>query len=126
VNVAVDTGAFLPNCAKFEDRKFLLSRIHSAVDEEAFRVFVLALDGTDPTLTTKNPHGLGLLGEEFGFAGLRCKVSAFQLGASVVDDEELRRLSDGTEIGEFWAEFPREFAKIPVESVFLDEKRRQT
>jgi hypothetical protein len=125
VNFTVGQGACVPNCPEFEDLKFLPSWIQSAVNEEAFRVFVLVLDGTDPTLTAENSHALVLLCEEFWFASLRCKVSAFQIGASALDDEGRKRLSDGPEIGELWAEFTREFAKIPVEPGFLDEKREQ-
>jgi hypothetical protein len=44
---------------------------------EAFKVFVSALAGTDPVLTTENLNDLHLLSEEFGFAALRSKVWAF-------------------------------------------------
>jgi hypothetical protein len=39
----------------------------------------------------KNLNGLRLLCEEFGSAALRSKISAFQEGASVIDEEARRR-----------------------------------
>jgi hypothetical protein len=53
---------------------------HSVVSEEVFQVFVSALGGTAPALTTENMNDLRLFCEGFGFAALCSNVS-------VVDEE---------------------------------------
>jgi hypothetical protein len=84
---AVDIVQLAASCPKFKDLKLLPYRIQSVVGEEAFRVFVSALGGTEPALTTKNVNDQRLLCEEFEFAALRSKVSTFEMRASAVDDK---------------------------------------
>jgi hypothetical protein len=85
------------NWPKFKDLQLLPSRFQSVVSEEAFRVFVSALSGTKPALTTKNLNGLRLFYEDLGFAILRFKVSAFKMRPSVVDAEAQTGLRNVTE-----------------------------
>jgi hypothetical protein len=66
-----------PNSPKFSGLKLLPYQIQKTFKEDAFRVFVSALDGTDRALTTENRNSLRLLGEEFGFPGLLTQVSDF-------------------------------------------------
>jgi hypothetical protein len=63
------------------------------VDEEAFRGFLAALDGSPPELTTANMNDLFLLCEEFGFASLLSQISDFRSQHAVVDDEARKRVS---------------------------------
>jgi hypothetical protein len=67
------------------------------MSKEAFRVVVSALGGMEPALMTKNVNDLRLLCEEFGFAALRSKVSAFEMWALVCDGEARTGLRDVTE-----------------------------
>jgi hypothetical protein len=63
---------------------------------EAFQVFVSALGGTDTAVTTKNPNDLCLPCEEFEFAALHSKGSAFEMRPSVVDNEARKWLDSVT------------------------------
>jgi hypothetical protein len=77
----------LPNCPKFEKFKLLPSWVQSAVREDAFQVFLSALGGTDPSLTTENRNDRRLLCKEFGLVVPCSKISALQERASVMNEE---------------------------------------
>jgi hypothetical protein len=85
------------NCPKFEKVKLLPYQVQSVVSAEAFQVFVSALGGADPALTTENMNDLLLLCEEFGFASLLSQVTDFILTHSVVDSEGSNGAADITE-----------------------------
>jgi hypothetical protein len=89
----VNSLKLLTSCPKFEKVKLLPYRVRSAVSEEAFKVFVSVIGGTDPALTNENINDMLVLCEEFGFVALRSKVSVFEMRASVVDKEVRRRMS---------------------------------
>jgi hypothetical protein len=94
VKFPVGVTPLVMNYPKFQNRKLLPYRVESAVNEEAFPVFLSALHGKDPSLTTENISNLLLLCEEFRFAGLLSMVSELQEWESVVDGEARRWIRD--------------------------------
>lgn len=68
------------NCEIFEDDPTLLARsfpVRSAVSAAHVRLFVKAIEGTDPELTYENSAALRLLCSEFKLAEFGRKVDAF-------------------------------------------------
>jgi uncharacterized coiled-coil protein SlyX len=57
-------------------------------------VFVGALEGRVPVITTENMQDLFLLCKEFGFVGLHSQVTDFISAHSVADSETRKRISD--------------------------------
>jgi hypothetical protein len=67
------------------------------VSVEVFRLFVGAIEGAPPVLTTENMDDLFLLCKEFGFASLLSQVSDFIVADSIVDSERPNGATDITE-----------------------------
>jgi hypothetical protein len=74
----VPKRALVTNCPKFLDNPDLLKspyRIGSQVGGDSLKMFLAALDGTEPELTVENMNDHFLLCQEFGFAALLSQVS---------------------------------------------------
>jgi hypothetical protein len=81
----VGIGALFTNCPNFKEE--LPYQVRSPVSFEAFKIFVGALEGAAPVVTTENMQDLLLLCTEFGFIGLHSQVTDFISGHSVADYE---------------------------------------
>jgi hypothetical protein len=90
--VSVRLVALGERCPDFEGP--LPYQIRSPVSVEVFRVFVAALEGALPAITTENMNDLLLLSEEFGFASLLSQVTEYISAHTVVDYEARKRISD--------------------------------
>jgi hypothetical protein len=88
----VELAALDKSCPCFDEE--LPYRVCSPVSVEVFRIFVGAIEGTPPVLTTENVNDLFLLCEEFGFASLFSQVSDFISAHSVVDSEAPKGATD--------------------------------
>jgi chromosome segregation ATPase len=85
------------NCPKFENVKLLPYEVQSAMSADAFQVFVSALEGAPPAITTKNMNDLLLLSDEFGFASLHSQVMAFTSEHWGAEDEAGKDVNGLTE-----------------------------
>jgi hypothetical protein len=88
----VGIGALFASCPKFNEE--LPYHVRSPVGVEVFQVFVGALEGTVPVVTTENMQDLFLLCNEFGFSGVLSQVTDFISAHSVADSEARKRISD--------------------------------
>jgi hypothetical protein len=88
----VGLPALSVSCPNFKEE--LPYRVRSPVGGESFQMFVGALEGTVPVITTENMQDLFLLCNEFGFSGLHSQVTDFISAHSVADSEARKRLSD--------------------------------
>jgi hypothetical protein len=80
------------SCPDFEGP--LLYKVRFPVSVEVSWIFVTALEGAPPAVTTENMNDLFLLCEEFGFASLLSHVTNFISVYSVVDYEVRKRVSE--------------------------------
>jgi hypothetical protein len=88
--ISVPKQRILKICETFQDNSDLLksrSHIRSSIYEEVLRMFLVALDGSAPELTTANMNDFSLLCEEFGFVALLSHISEFRLQHTVFDNE---------------------------------------
>jgi hypothetical protein len=87
---SVPKPALVTNYSKFLDDPDVLKslyRIGSAISVDSVKMFLAALDGTAPELTTENLNDLFLLSEESRFAAFLSQISDFWSQHAVVDDE---------------------------------------
>jgi hypothetical protein len=91
IALRVGIAALSKNCPNF--KADLTYQVRSRVGVEAFHIFVGALEGAAPVLTTENIRELLSLCNEFGFTGFLCQVSE----QPVVDDGTRKGASDITE-----------------------------
>jgi hypothetical protein len=88
----VGIGALSASCPNFKEE--LPCHVRSPVSVEAFQVFVGALEGTVPVVTTETMQDLFLLCEEFGFFGLLSQVTDFISAHSVADFAARKYISE--------------------------------
>jgi hypothetical protein len=90
----VEIAVLSTNCPSFKED--LPYQVRSPVGGEAFHIFVAALEGTAPVLTTENMSDLLSLCNEFGFTGLLSQGLGFISAHSVVEDGMRKAASDIT------------------------------
>lgn len=76
----VSRRSLVLNCRAFEDNPTLLMcayQVRSTVDPATFLVFVSAIDGALPVISSATVADLSLLCSEFGFTSLSARVAAF-------------------------------------------------
>jgi len=87
----VELPALSASCPNFNET--LPYHVPSSVSVEAFQLFVAALEGMAPALTTENRQNPFSLCNEFGFPGLLSQVTDFISGHSAADYEARQRVN---------------------------------
>jgi hypothetical protein len=90
--LTVQVARLLAKCPRFEES--LPYQVRSPVRVEVFRIFLAALEGAPPVVTTENMNDLFLLCEEFGFASLLSQVTDFISTHSVAHSKARQSISD--------------------------------